>query len=202
MYQHYKQCHKTHLLLEAEEKIVLNYIINEVTIEEFHKIPWSKLQDIQVRLRAKTKKINMEIPKPDRGIAVDAWCRNNGSIHAPCGYRGIDIATGQILFSNNNLGHGTSNIAEFLAIVHGLMFARKTRQYNRIYSDSEIAISWVKSNSCGTRLKAGENNELANKIWRAEKWLSGETKLYDVDKWFTDAWGENPADYGNKNIKI
>lgn len=197
MYHYHKQSHATHLILEAEEKFLLKYI-EGLTLEEFDKIPWSRLQEVQVRLRARVKKINMEIPKPDRGIAVDAWCRNNGSIHAPCGYRGVDIATGQILFSNNNLGHGTNNIAEFLAIVHGLMFARKTREYSIVYSDSEIAISWAKSKNCGTKLKAGENNELANKIWRAEKWLAGETKLYDVDKWFTNSWGENPADYGNK----
>lgn len=187
MYQYYRKCHKTHLLLEEQEKIILNNIEN---------ISWSNLWKVQNRLKIKKEKINMEIPRPDRGIAVDGFCKGNPG---PCGYQGVDIETGEILFGNKNLGLGTNNIAEYLGIIHALMFAKKSSKYERVYSDSEIAIAWIKMKSCGTNFDGSKNPQLIEKIWRAERWLLEQKTYNHVDKWLTQAWGEIPADFGNKN---
>lgn len=192
MYHYWRKCHSTHVLLEDEEKLLLKFITEEA--QNIEEVPWPKLQSIQNRLKERRAKINMELPKPDRGIAVDCYCLGNPG---PAGYRGIDLETGEVLF-NTTLGVATNNIAEFLAIVHGLMYAKKFSKPNRIFSDSEIAIKWINKKLCGTRMESGLNPELENKIGRAERWLTEQKTYNEANKWFTNAWGENPADFGNK----
>lgn len=135
--------------------------------------------------------------KPQVGICVDCFCRENPG---DSGYRGIDLETGEIVFINKFLGKCDNNIAEFIALVHGLMFCKKERKHERVYSDSEIAIEWVKNKSINTRFFTGDKPELAEKIWRAERWLVNEKQTYNKHffKWNTKEWGENPADFGNK----
>jgi ribonuclease HI len=78
------------------------------------------------------------------------------------------------------------------------LFKRK-RIAAPIYSDSEIAINWVNGRKCRTKLEPGKNNaELFQLIERAEKWLLENEYENRVLKWWTEVWGEIPADFGRK----
>lgn len=194
MYKYYKKSHCTNILLEDEEKSILKFI-ETLTESEIKKIPWTTLNDVQARLRVRRKKNSEVMDRPTKGIIVDGFCRGNPG---PAGYRGIDIETSEVLFSQGHLGPATNNVAEFLAIIHALMYCKKNGKHGRVYSDSEIAIAWVNKKMCGTIMDKNVNPELQDKIDRAERWLSEQKTYCYVDKWETKSWGENPADYGNK----
>ena len=129
-------------------------------------------------------------------IAVDAACSGNpGTMH----YRGVDLSTGEIIFSQGPFMQATNNIGEFLAIVHALALMEQTGEQRTIYSDSKIAISWVKQKKCKTKLPPSQaNKKVFSLIERAEKWLHTHTYTAPILKWETKIWGEIPADYGNK----
>lgn len=129
-------------------------------------------------------------------IAVDAASSGNpGKME----YRGVDVKTGETLFAMGPFEQGTNNIGEFLALVHGLAFLKQHNNDRIIYSDSRIAIGWVKKKVCRTKLKQGEKNEeLFKLIDRAEEWLRKTSFSTPIVKWETKAWGEIPADFGRK----
>lgn len=132
---------------------------------------------------------------PD-SYAVDAACSRNPGVLE---YRGVYTDTGEELFRQGPYPNGTSNIGEFLAIVHALALLKRQQSTIPIYSDSEIALDWVASRRCRTRLKPTEDNtELFRLIARAEKWLQENTYTNQILKWQTDIWGEIPADFGRK----
>ena len=129
-------------------------------------------------------------------LTVDAACAGNpGKME----YRGVDAASKRQLFIQGPFEKGTNNIGEFLALVHGLGFLKQRNLEYPIYSDSKIAISWVKTGQCKTNLPmSSENNDLFDLIKRAEKWLKENTYTTKILKWETKAWGEIPADFGRK----
>jgi ribonuclease HI len=130
-------------------------------------------------------------------IAVDAACSGNpGDME----YRGIDLDKGVELFHIGPLASGTNNIGEFLAIVHALAFLKKLQDSKTaIYSDSKIAMNWVKRKEINTKLIFnGENRAIQELISRAIQWLKSNTWSNKILKWDTDLWGENPADFGRK----
>jgi ribonuclease HI len=68
-----------------------------------------------------------------------------------------------------------------------------------IYSDSQIAIGWIKKKKCGTKLaETSRNAEIFELIDRAENWLKNNSYSNPIYKWETEIWGENPADFGRK----
>lgn len=129
-------------------------------------------------------------------IAVDAASSGNpGKME----YRGVDVKTGKTLFAMGPFEQGTNNIGEFLALVHGLAFLKQHQSDRIIYSDSKIAIGWVKKKVCRTKLKRTHKNEkLFQLIERAEEWLKKTNYSTPIAKWETKAWGEIPADFGRK----
>lgn len=129
-------------------------------------------------------------------IAVDAACAGNpGKME----YRGVDTKTKRQLFIQGPFEQGTNNIGEFLALVHGLGYLKQKNSELPIYSDSKIAISWVKKGQCRTNLQiTPENKPLFDFVKRAEKWLKDNTYTTKILKWETKAWGEIPADFGRK----
>lgn len=129
-------------------------------------------------------------------IAVDAACSGNPGLME---YRGVDTKTGTELFRQGPFKQGTNNIGEFLALVHGLAMLKKEGRNVPIYSDSRIAIGWVKKKQPKTQLKKTAANAILFELMdRAVKWL--ETHTYDTPilKWETKDWGEIPADFGRK----
>lgn len=132
----------------------------------------------------------------DDSIAVDgAWNNNTGLVE----YQGIHLKTYEVLFHIGPLEDGTINIVEFLAIVHALALCKQWKWQQPIYSDSNIALGWIKEKKARTNHPPSEKNKkLFEMIARAEKWLENNTFENELLKWETKAWGENPADFGRK----
>jgi ribonuclease HI len=130
-------------------------------------------------------------------IAVDAACAGNpGKME----YRGVLTHNKKQLFIKGPYPKGTNNIGEFLALVHGIALLKSKNKENiPIYSDSKIAMSWVRQKKCKTNLHFdASNKELLVLIKRAENWLKINTFKNPILKWETKAWGEIPADFGRK----
>lgn len=138
-----------------------------------------------------------KIGAPDLySISVDAASSGNpGKME----YRGVDTQTEKQLFHQGPFHEGTNNIGEFLALVHGLAYLKKSKSDRKIYSDSKIAMGWVKKKKCNTKLKkTSKNRDLFDLIIRAETWLSNNSYSTKILKWETKVWGEIPADFGRK----
>ncbi|MDG2193670.1 MAG: ribonuclease H family protein [Polaribacter sp.] len=130
-------------------------------------------------------------------ISVDAACSGNPGIME---YRGVLTHSKKELFKKGPYQRGTNNIGEFLALVHGIaMLKSKGMDALPIYSDSKIAMSWVRKKQCRTNLVFDKKNKnLLELIQRAEKWLKENSFQNPILKWETKAWGEIPADFGRK----
>ena len=132
-------------------------------------------------------------------LCVDAACSGNPG---PTEYQGIWV-DGLSMEKRKKVFHkkfstGTNNIGEFLALVHALAWFKNENIFNvAVYSDSKIAINWVKFKKCKTHLKS--NLSLNALIHRGEVWLKGnDLSQFDIRKWPTETWGEIPADFGRK----
>lgn len=134
-------------------------------------------------------------PLPE-SITVDgAWNTASGDIE----YQGVYTRTKELLFRLGPFKDGTNNIAEFLALVHALAYCKQHNVALPIYSDSKIALGWVKGKKAKTNhAQSPQNTKLFELIARAEKWLQQNTYPNQLLKWETKAWGENPADFGRK----
>ena len=130
-------------------------------------------------------------------IAVDAACAGNpGKME----YRGVLTHNKQQIFIKGPFKKGTNNIGEFLALVHGITLLKSKNQHTLpIYSDSKIAMSWIRQKKCKTNLHFdASNSDLLELIKRAENWLKENSFQNPILKWETKAWGEIPADFGRK----
>jgi len=130
-------------------------------------------------------------------ISVDAACSGNpGKME----YRGVLTHNKQEIFIKGPFKKGTNNIGEFLALVHGIALLKsKNKEEIPIYSDSRIAMSWIKQKKCKTNMHFdASNKDLLALIKRAECWLKENTFKNPILKWETKAWGEIPADFGRK----
>tara|TARA_B100000787_G_scaffold115335_1_gene86030 strand:+ start:9178 stop:9813 length:636 start_codon:yes stop_codon:yes gene_type:complete len=130
-------------------------------------------------------------------LTVDAACSGNpGKME----YRGVLHNNKQEVFKMGPFKNGTNNIGEFLALVHGIaLLKNKGLHKTPIYSDSRIAMSWIKKKTCRTNVVFNSSNsDLLELIRRAEKWLKENSFNNPILKWETKAWGEIPADFGRK----
>lgn len=129
-------------------------------------------------------------------ISVDAACSGNPGVME---YQGVHTRTGKQIFHYGPVPKGTNNIGEFLAIVHALAYLKQQNSSLPIYSDSEIAIRWVKQKRANTNLpEDDETKALWDVIRRAEKWLQNNEYDNEILKWNTRKWGESKADFGRK----
>ena len=129
-------------------------------------------------------------------ICVDGACRGNPG---PVEYRGVRTDTGQELFRHGPFRGGTNNAGEFLALVHGLAYLKQTGLALPVYSDSLVAIRWVKAGECRAKLDPGDHNAgLRDLIDRAERWLRDNEIENDICHWNTREWGNIPADFQRK----
>jgi len=129
-------------------------------------------------------------------LSVDAACSGNPGVLE---YRGVDTKSGIELFRLGPFPQGTVNIGEFLALVHGLAYLKQKNSKFPVYSDSKIAIKWVKQKKINTKLERKQiNNNLFQLVDRAIKWLQNNSYETEILKWETAAWGEIPADFGRK----
>ena len=143
---------------------------------------------------AESKKIGSPI---EMSCAVDAACNGTGVME----YQGVwTFNKEHVLFRMGPFKGGSNNIGEFLALVHALAHFKREKDPKflkmPIYSDSKIAMGWIRARKCRTNQSPGP--EVANLIMRAEKWLHNNTFQNPILKWETKAWGEIPADFGRK----
>ena len=136
-------------------------------------------------------------PHPPRlpSVTVDAACSGSPG---PLEYRGVNTENGEEIFRAGPFPDGTNNVGEFLAIARALEWLARRNLEWAVYTDSETAMSWVRARKCKTNLKRSPSNTmLFQLIARAEESLKS-FKSIRVFKWDTQAWGENPADFGRK----
>lgn len=131
-------------------------------------------------------------------LAVDAACNEMTGVME---YQGIwTFDRDQVLFRQGPYNGGTNNIGEFLALVHALAYFSKQSDPKfrtmPIYSDSKIAMGWIRARKCRTKAQPG--GEVQKLIQRAEAWLTTNTFQNPILKWETKVWGEIPADFGRK----
>lgn len=134
-------------------------------------------------------------------VAVDASCRGPPG---PTEFRGVMLCmpiapAGEVIFQSSVYKMGTNNIGEFLAIVTALMWLeQKVQRDTLVYSDSAVAIGWVKNGHANSQLE-GISQDLKDELLTAEGWLViHANSICRIRKWDTRAWGEIPADYGRK----
>jgi len=112
-------------------------------------------------------------------ISVDGACEGNPGIAE---YQGVNTRTKAKIFHGGPFQEGTNNIMEFLALVHAISYCKKKDIKVPIYSDSKIAINWIKLKKCKTKLNSTDKN----------------AHLFNLIERETRVWGENPADFGRK----
>ncbi len=130
-------------------------------------------------------------------LCVDAACNGKGDFE----YQGVwTFNQEEPVFLVGPYKKGSNNIGEFLALVHALAFLNGHKDSKMktmpIYSDSKIAMEWVRAGNCRTKQKPG--NDVLKLISRAEQWLNTNRWSNQLLKWETKAWGEIPADFGRK----
>ena len=137
------------------------------------------------------------IGEPDLNtISVDAACSSNPGLME---YQGVETRTKKVIFKMGPFKNSTNNIGEFLALVHALALLKKANSNTPIYSDSKIAIGWVKRKRVNTKLARTHINEDSFELLdRAILWLHNNDYQNKIIKWETKVWGEIPADFGRK----
>lgn len=140
-------------------------------------------------------------PWPPPGLrlpsySVDAAC---AGVPGPLEWRGLDNGNLKEVFRRGPYPRGTNNIGEFLAIVQALQMIVAAGHSAAVYSDSQVALGWVRAKTCRTNLPPTPRSAaLFTEIRAAEQWLAAQRALPPVLKWETTRWGENPADFGRK----
>jgi ribonuclease HI len=156
--------------------------------QDYYKKPGEAPVVIEVPIKGK--------PRPTLGLCVDAACSGNPGLLE---YRGVDMATGKMVFHRGPYEQGTNNIGEFLGIVTGLVWLHQAQSNLPLYSDSANAILWVRQKKARTKLEKTKANELLFEIiTKAEDWLHQNQPKTKILKWETAIWGEIPADFGRK----
>ena len=172
-----------------------------VDIDEAEEAFSKQYEDYKGKNTKKPKLTASEIEKYGapilESISVDAACSGNpGDLE----YRGVLTHNKKEIFKKGPFKQGTNNIGEFLALVHGIALLKSKKQETiPIYSDSKIAMSWIRQKKCKTNIHFNDSNkELLELIKRAENWLQNNSFKNPILKWETKAWGEIPADFGRK----
>ena len=178
----------------AEYKSFLN--LDEAEIASKKKYLDYKGKNTKKPVLSSSEKEKFGIPDLE-SISVDAACSGNpGKME----YRGVFTHNKKEIFRKGPYENGTNNIGEFLALVHCIALLKSKNKENiPIYSDSKIAMSWIRQKQCKTNITFDSSNrDLLDLIKRAEKWLKNNTFENPILKWETKAWGEIPADFGRK----
>lgn len=126
-----------------------------------------------------------------KGIAVDAA---HSMKNKKTEFRGVDLSTGNVLFYKD-LGNQTINIGEFLAIVEAAKYiVDHDFRPCRIFSDSTTGITWFKNKKAVSK----KRNKLVDKAVIYLRACHAYIDDIEVVHWDNKAWGEIPADFGNK----
>jgi ribonuclease HI len=139
----------------------------------------------------KTSKVRPILPS----LCVDAACSGSpGNLE----YQGVETENGKRIFHAGPYTDGTNNVGEFLAIVRAMDYLTKHKLDWPIYSDSETAITWVKTKKCNTKLAHLPSNTMLFELIKRSEGALKDHEPQHVLKWKTEDWGESPADFGRK----
>lgn len=158
---------------------------------------YSEYAESKSKVRKLTQEELLKYGTPNyHSISVDAASSGNPGVME---YQGVDTKTKKLLFKQGPFEQGTNNIGEFLALVHGIAYLKERKSDRVLYTDSRIAMGWVRKKTCNTKLQeTAKNAALFDMIRRAIKWLKENDYNTPIVKWETKAWGEIPADFGRK----
>ena len=154
----------------------------------------ARIQGREVYYQPAKKWNEKALPFEKKSIAVDAACSSATGVME---YQGIDLVSWVKIFSFSH-PEGTSNIGEFLALVHGLVYLKENKSDYALYSDSRVALKWVREKRCNTSYSLDPQSALFALIKRAEFWLEKQTYHTQILKRNTEEWWEIPADFGRK----
>ncbi|MCX8020296.1 MAG: ribonuclease H family protein [Chitinophagaceae bacterium] len=165
----------------------------EKAFREKNEKSFNELKTNKLITQKKSNHASSPIPE---SIVVDAACNSKtGQME----YQGIYLKTGKKIFHQGPFEYATNNVGEFLAIVHALAYLKKIKSSIPVYSDSNVAILWVKNKKPKTQLvPTPSNKKIFELLNRAVKWLEQNNYENPILKWETKSWGENPADFGRK----
>jgi ribonuclease HI len=144
---------------------------------------------------------------PVVGIACDASCfggkgskSRDGYFHGKCEWQAIDLSTGELVFRSHLQDRSTINIAEFIAIVDCLKWLSKMDdEKTPVYSDSKIAIEWVRGRRTSTSLPLNTHTMHAiGDLENALGWLKTINPKNPVLWWKSYEFGPMPADFNRK----
>jgi ribonuclease HI len=127
--------------------------------------------------------------------SVDAACSGNPGVLE---YRCVHTRSREVVFARGPYAGGTNNVGEFLALVEALSHCLEHGDPRPIYTDSKIALAWLRDKKARPQNPERLNPLLRERLARAEAWLASHAYPNRVLRWDTKAWGENPADYGRK----
>lgn len=129
-------------------------------------------------------------------LVIDWACQNG--LTGDMEFQWILMSTWEYVFQSGVYTSGTNNIAEFLALYEAIRWAKMNKFNWVIFSDSKVALSWVKRKVCNTDYSKINNPELIQYINQAVGYLKTNIIDNDIYRWNTKEWWENPADYGRK----
>ncbi|NPA05893.1 MAG: ribonuclease H [Chloroflexi bacterium] len=120
--------------------------------------------------------------------------------HGPAMYRGVALypdGRAEEVFRVGPLQGVGINVAEFLALVHGLAWLEQRGLDWPVFSDSVVARAWVRKGK--PRVQVPLTPEARGWLERATRWLQAHPDAAArVHAWTSQRWGEIPADFGNK----
>ncbi len=169
----------------------------DLAIEAYKGNPYEyigKNKEDDVKKQSSSKKETHFI---EYSICVDAACAGNpGNME----YQGVETKTRKQIFHVGPLKMGTNNVGEFLGLVHACALLKQKKYTDMvIYTDSKIAMKWVKDKNPKTKLeRVPQNKEIFDLLERAVLWLRNNTIENKILHWNTEAWGEILADFGRK----
>jgi ribonuclease HI len=164
---------------------------------------WSKVQ----KAMKGAGKAPASYQTPTVGIACDASCYDgagtkarDGYYHGKCEWQAVDLSTGEFIFRSHLQQQSTINLAEFIAIVDCLKWlSERGDNTTPVYSDSKIAINWVKRGYTNTALPRNSMTmEALDDAEEALNWVKRNDFKNPVLWWSAHRYGPMPADFNRK----
>lgn len=140
----------------------------------------------------------------ERYIAVDGGTHGNHSDGSSTAEFQVYCSKEDAIVYRSKKFVGTNNIGEYVGLAYVIKKLHETNDYSiPIYTDSMTAMAWVRNRKANTKLDDSTvgGAETMKMLARTEaflKELGGTIEKFDIRKWETRLWGENPADFGRK----
>lgn len=167
---------------------------------DFSPVSKAELERVQEEGQTALFEVNAAKMVPRTGIAVDCGSvsgKNPGLFK----YRLVDISNKNVLEEIQIKGDTTNNIAEFLALCHGLAYVIDNNLQLDVYSDSKTALAWLRDRRMKTKhvVTHTQQKEMISAALILARLLPRERR---PKFWITELWGDIAADYGQKTPRL